>query len=165
MVQGNVDGAADVGGVPFLVATDVQDDHRTVTPDRFQGGEVRDGVAAQRPAAGPVIRVPGGGRGGSVDADPDQLALGLGDLLGSLAQQGQRRAPGDQPAQVGGEAAVQVEAERAGHVPGGESPAGPQVHHPLSRLDAPPQLGGVGAARRGQVRSDGPAALAGPMCA
>ena len=30
LMHGNVDGAADVGGVPFLVATDIQDDHRTV---------------------------------------------------------------------------------------------------------------------------------------
>ena len=95
----------------------------------------------------------GGGRGGAVDADPHQFALGLGDLLGSVAQQGQRRAPGDQPAEVGGEAAVQVEAEGSGHVPGGERPPGTQVHYPFSGVDAPPQLGGVRAARRGQVRA------------
>ena len=106
-----------------------------------------------------------GGGFRAVDADPDQFPLGPGDLLRCLAEQGQWRVPGNQPAQVGGEAAVQVEAERAGQVPGGERPAGAQVHHPLPGLDPAPQFAGL--ARRGGFRSGpaGPAALAGPMCA
>ena len=61
--------------------------------------------------------------------------------------------PRDQPAEVGREAAVQVEAERAGHVPGGERPAGPQVHHPFSRLDPPSSSRHPpGAARSGWAR-------------
>ena len=64
------------------VAADVQDDHRPVVADRFKVGEVRDRVAAQRLAARPLGRAASGGRGGAVDADPDQFALGLRDLLG-----------------------------------------------------------------------------------
>ena len=50
--------------------------------------------------------------GGPVDADADQLALRLGDALGGLAEQGERGAPRDQPAEVGREAAVEAEVER-----------------------------------------------------
>ena len=50
---------------------------------------------------------------------------------GGVAEQGQRGAPRDQPAQVGGEAPVQREAERACQVPGRERRAGAQVCHPL----------------------------------
>ena len=74
---------------------------------------------------------------------------------GGLAEQGQRGAPRDQPAQVGGEAAVEPEVQRAGHVPGGERGAVPQVDHPLAGLDATPQLGRVRAAGCGQVRGAG----------
>ena len=94
LVDGDVHGAGDVREVPFLVAAHVQDHHGTVMPDLRQVREVRNGVAAQRPAAGPVTRMPGGGRGQPVDADPDQLPLGLGDLLGRVAEQGQRRPTG-----------------------------------------------------------------------
>ena len=94
LVKGDVDGAGDVRGVPFLVAAHVHDHHRAVTPCRRQVGEVRDGIAAQRLAVGPVGRRARGGRGRAVDADPDQFTLGLGDLLGGLAEQGQRRAQG-----------------------------------------------------------------------
>ena len=95
-------------------------------------------------AVGPLLRRPGGGGGGPVDADPDQLALRLGDLLGGLAEQGQRGAPRDQPAQVGRELPVEAEVQRAGHVPGGERGAGAQVDQPLPRLQP--------AAQRGLVR-------------
>ena len=109
----------------------------------------RDG--AERPVR-PVLRGAGGGGGGPVDADPDQLALRLGDLLGGLAEQGDRGAPGDEPAQVGGErrrrgrsSACRARARRRRR-------CGAQVDHPLAGLDPPAQLCGVGRRRWGQVR-------------
>ena len=45
-MQGNVDGPADVGLDPFLVATDVQDDDTAVAADRFKLGEISNGIAA-----------------------------------------------------------------------------------------------------------------------
>ena len=47
-------------------------------------------------------------------------SLRPGDLLRGLAEQGQRRAPRDGPAEVGSEAAVEAEVQRSGDVPGGE---------------------------------------------
>ena len=104
---------------------------------------------ASQLAVGPVLGPAGGVGRRAVDADADQLALRLGDVLGGLAEQGDGRAPGDQPAEVGREAAVETEVERAGRVAGGERGAVAQVDDPLAGLDAPPQLGGVGDGRRG----------------
>ena len=88
---------------------------------------------------------------GPVDADPDELALRLRDLLGGLAEQGDRGAPGDQPAEVRREAAVEPEVERAGCVAGRERGPAAQVDDPLAGLDATAQLGGVGDRRQGEV--------------
>ena len=148
VVQRDVDGPIDVRGVPFGVTAHVEDGDRTVVAHRGQPGEIRDRVAAQRLARGPRGRAAVGGGPRAVDADPHQFPLGLGDLLGGLAEQDQRGIPRDQPAQVGREAAVQVEAERSGQMPGGERPAGAQVDHPLPRLDPAAELGGLGAGRR-----------------
>ena len=38
----------------------------------------------------------------------DELALSLSDLLGGFSQQGQRGTPGDEPAEVGRELAVEL---------------------------------------------------------
>ena len=46
-------------------------------------------------------------------------------------------------------------------MPGGERPAGAQVHHPFPGLDPPAQLGGVGAARHGQVGPGRPGGVRG----
>jgi hypothetical protein len=48
------------------------------------------------PRACPVLRLPVGGPGRPVDADPGQFPLGVADLLCAVAEQGQRRAPGEQ---------------------------------------------------------------------
>ena len=113
--------------------------------------EVGEGAGRERRElpVGPVLGAAGGLGGRAVDADPDQLALGLGDVLGGLAEQGDRGAPGDQPAQVGRERAVEAEVEGAGCVAGGERGAVAQVDDPLAGLDAPAQLAGVGLARVG----------------
>ena len=90
------------GRVVLVGAADVEDDHLAVVAHLREVGEGAGRERCQL-AVGPVLRAAGGVRGGAVDADPDQLALGLGDVLGGLAEQGDRRAPGDQPAEVGGE--------------------------------------------------------------
>ena len=88
--------------------------------------------------------VAGGGAGEVVDADADQLPAGLGDLLGGLPDQGERGAVVIEPAQVGDEVGAQLEAERAGQVPGSERSAIQQVDHPLPCLHPAAQLGGLG---------------------
>ena len=103
--------------------------------------------------------------GGPVDADAREAALELGDLLLGRSEQGDWRAPGDQPAEVGDGVALDVEAQAPGEVLGGPEPALAQVDHPFTGLDPPAQLLGVGDAPPG-VRSIGraPCSLAGPMC-
>ena len=71
-------------------------------------------------------------------------------------EQRDRRAPGDQPAEVGRERALEAEVQRARRVAGRERRAVPQVDDPLPRLDAPPQLGRVGGLRGRQVGRAGP---------
>ena len=150
LVDGDVDGAGDAGLVVLVGAADVEDDDLAVVADLGEVGERRGGEGAQL-AVGPVLRAAGGVGGGSVDADADQLALGLGDILGALAQEGDGGAPGDEPAEVRGEAAVEPEVERARGVPGREGGARAQVDDPLTGLDAVPQLVGVGDRRRREV--------------
>ena len=103
-------------------------------------------------SVGPVLGAAGGLGGRAVDADPDQLALGLGDVLGGLAEQRHRGAPGDQPAQVGRERAVEAEVEGAGGVAGGERGAVAQVDDPLAGLDAPAELARRRPRAGGEVR-------------
>jgi hypothetical protein len=69
---------------------------------------------------------------GGVEADAGQLAPCFQDLLGGVGEQGQRRARRDDPAQVGGEAAVQADVEGAQQVAGGERDPVAQVDDPLS---------------------------------
>ena len=98
----------------------------------------------------PVLRA-AGGRAGAVDADAGQLALGLGHLLLGLAEQRHGRTPRHEPAEVGGELAVEAEVERALGVAGGERGAGAQVDEPLALLEALAQ--GLLVGRRGVLRS------------
>jgi len=69
-----------------------------------------------------------------VDADPGQVALGGGDLLRAVAEQGQRDSPRDQPAKAVREVAV-LEA-RSADVPGRELPPAAQVGDPFTGGDA-----------------------------
>ncbi len=75
---------------------DVQDGDWPVVADRGQGGEVRDWVASQRLPAGPAVWAAGGRGEWPADADAGQFALGPGDLLRGIAEQGEgdRRGPG-----------------------------------------------------------------------
>ena len=138
---------------PFQVAADVEDRRPAggggPGPGRRRS---RGGRSPSSLGAGPVGGAAGGVGGGPVDADPDQFALGFGHLLQSLAEQGDRRPPGDEPAQVGGEAAVEAEVQGASRVPGGEGDPVAQVDHPLAVGETFADLVGVGPLRRGQVR-------------
>ena len=60
--------------------------------DRREVGEVGDGVAAQRPAAGPLARVPVAAAAGR-SMPIRTSSRGLGDLLGGMAEQDQWRPP------------------------------------------------------------------------
>ena len=99
----------------------------------------------------PDVRPPVRPTGGSIYADARQLPLGLDQFLGGVVHQGDRRPPGDQPAQVGGEGIVQLDADRADDVVGGVGAAVAQIDHPLTPVDPAQQLGRVDRSGRGQV--------------
>ena len=129
-------GAAHAASGALVVAARVEDDQvRVRTQRRGQAGEVADRIGGKL-AAG----------------DADELAAGLGDLLLGLADQGDRSAPWDEPADVGDEVGDgQLEVQRPGQVAGGERGAGAQVDHPLAGGQSSGQLGGVDVSRRGEV--------------
>jgi hypothetical protein len=159
-VEGNVRRARDMTLLPLKAAADVDHDRRVTTGGGRDGGcevtELGEPQRGKRPAAGPVLHPPGRGGRRAVDPDPDQLPLCVADLFRCLAQQRDWLVPGDRPAQVGSEAAIKREAERAGHEAGREGDPVPQVNHPLAGLDATADLRRVGPARRREVRSRGP---------
>ena len=101
---------------------------------RAQVGEggAAAGSPAVRPPAHSLRGPPVAAAVGPFDPDPDQLALRLGHLFGRLAEQRERGAPRDHPAEVGGERPSRPKFSGAGDVPGGERGAGAQVDHPLA---------------------------------
>ena len=60
-----------------------------------RSAKVASGTPRAAAGAGPVLGLAGGVRCRPVDADPDQLTLGLGHVLGRLAEQGEGGAPFD----------------------------------------------------------------------
>ena len=156
-VQRNVHGAGDRGGRPLVVTAYVQDGERrallvcveVVERDPLVGSEISGGV---------VDEVRGGAdrrRVGPVDADPDQLTLGRLHLLGRLAQQGERRTPRDEPAEVRRELGAELDADAAGDVLGRVRHPVTQVDHPLIGGQAFAQLLGVDQVRETQVDGSG----------
>src|SRR5690606_16131599 len=97
----------------------------------------RPGGEGRELAVGPCPGPAGGVCGRAVDADPYELPLRVGYVLGSFAEQGDGSAPGDQPTQIGSEGTVQAEVECAGRVAGGERGAVAQIDYPFAGLDAP----------------------------
>ena len=158
LVDRDVDGAVDAGLGELVRPAYVEHDDLAVVSDLAELGEGR------RPGSWPARRsVQSSGfagvvRGGAVDADPDQLALRLGDVVGGLTEQGDGGPPRDQPAEVGREATVEPEVEGAGRVAGSEGGAGAQVDDPLPRFDPTAQLARVGELRAcsGRARTGRP---------
>src|SRR5680860_331953 len=142
LVDRDVDRALDGGALVLIGPADVEDDDVAVVADLYEVGEGGGGEAGQF-AGRPGLRVAGGLCGRAIDADADQLALGAGDVVGGLAEQSDRGAPVDEPAQVGRECAVDAEVERARGVTGGERGAVAQVDHPLAGFDAAAQLDSI----------------------
>ena len=155
LVQRDVDGAVDVAGGELGGAADVEDD----APGGGGGpGPGRRRSPARRcPAAfvGPCPAAcrwrprPGGRcRSGPVPAAP------AATWLGRVAEQGERGAPRDQPAEVGGEGAVEAEVERAGTCPAAKAVRWRRstTHSPASMpvAAAPPARAGAG--RSGPAR-------------
>jgi E1-E2 ATPase len=99
------------------------------------------------------------------DTDPRQFPLGLRHLPRCLAEQGERGAPGQDPAQVTGEAAVQGETECPGHETRRERDPVPQVDHPLAGRDRRRISAGSARPDRDKSACPGPARFAGPMWA
>ena len=145
--------ALDVTGGPLQPAADVEDRDRLIAPGGGQRLEVGDGIGPQvRRLVAPLVRRSGHARD-PVDADPGQVALGVGDLAGALADQRQPGARGQQPAEVGHQVVAVLEAERPGQVPGRERPPTAQVHDPLALGHPPPDLRDPGQGGRDQVGS------------
>jgi hypothetical protein len=151
---------------PFVLGAGLDDRHRRRVPGE-QAGEVRDPVGREGRAAGEGVDRAGGRTGEAVDADPRELAAGVGDLLTGLADEGELGVLGQQPAEVGDEGLGELERERAGKVPGGERGALTQVDDPLAGrdagLEACAQLDGPDRLRRRQVDRRGAGGVGGPM--
>ena len=152
--------------LPFQAAADVQHGQRRCVPaaavaaarsPNLASRSVPSGCSPAQSCGRPVAAA--AGRSMPIRASSRWACA---DLLRCLPEQGHRRAPGNHPAQVGGEAAVEREAERAGHEAGGERDPVPQVNDPLAGLDPAPQLGRAARPRRGQVGPPGPAGWPGP---
>ena len=137
----------------FEVAAHVEDDDRPVVADLGEVGEggPREGARAASPPA-QSAGLPVACAAGRSMPMRDQFPLGLGDLRPGCSPSRVSGVPQrDEPAEVGGEAAVQAEVERAGDVPGGERDPVAQVDHPFAGGEALADLLGVGPF--GQVRS------------
>ena len=125
--------------------------------------EIGEGTGRERRelTIAPVLGRTGGLRRRAIDADPHELALGLGDVFGGLTEQGDRGPPRDQPTQVRGEGAVETEVQCAGCVAGGERGPVAQVDDPLTGLDALAELPWVGRRGRSEVRLRGASRVGG----
>ncbi len=120
-----------------------------------RGGQVGEGpprVAAGAGRRGELADRAGCGTGGTVDPDPDELALRVGGLRRVLPDQGERGAPRDDPAEVGRELLPEGDPDAAGQVLGGIGGAVAQVHDPLAGGDALAEGVGVGRFGGCQVR-------------
>ena len=102
-MQGDVEGVGDVAVVVFVGAADVEDSDVGVVDLGGEGGEVGDAVAAQRGVVGQGVDVSGSGAGEVVNADAGEFASRLEDLVVVVADEGERGAPGVEPAEVGDE--------------------------------------------------------------
>ena len=149
-MQGDVDGAVDVGLRVLGDAPDVEDLYLAVVTNVAEVGEV--GALEGRGGIGPLLGASRGAGRDVVDADAHQLALRFGDLFARLAQQRDRRAPGDHPADVGGDLSLDAEVEAPRHVAGGVGHPVAQIHHPLALLEPAPDLILVRAGGLAQVR-------------
>ena len=139
-VQRDVHGAVDVAGRPFERAPDVQDRDAATAPGGGEAAEAGHRTGGRVLAAQPVREGADGGPSDPVHADPGQLPLRGRDLARGAGEQGQPGAVRQQPAELGGERVAEREAERTGHVPGRESQAAAQVHHPVPGRDPPRHL-------------------------
>src|SRR3546814_6206965 len=104
-------------------SSDVCSSDLTFAGGRRESGEVGYIVGADLSVADERVNLTDGGSGGTVDADPSQLAGRLGDLVGCFTDQRQRHAPLIKPSEIGDEAGRQFEPERAIDVAGGDSGA------------------------------------------
>ena len=121
LVQRHVAGWHEVRLRPLEPAPDVEHDE-VVLRRRHQIGE-RPETASRGPPPAPIGGRSDGGRAGPGDADPHDLALCLGDLVETSAEQGERRPGRQEPSEIRGEAPVHPEVHGAGGVAGGEGPA------------------------------------------
>ena len=104
--------------------------------------------------AAPGVDAAAGGAGGSVDADADELSLGVVDLFGGVGEQGERHAPWDQPSEVGGEPVGELDADGAGEVFVGVQLSLAEVDDPFAAVDAPSELDRVDGSGWGEVDGD-----------
>lgn len=122
--------ARNVSCCPLVVAPGVQ--HGDLGPGVFgEVGQVGEGghvVAFGRRRAAELVRGPDRGGIRAIDADPHELALGVGDLLRRLADQGEGRSPRQRPPETGGELVAQHDADAPLEVSGG-------IGHALTQVD------------------------------
>ena len=148
-MERDVDGAGDAGRVVLVGAAYVEDDDLAVVAHLGEVGEGRGRERAQLRRSLQSSGLPVACAAGRSMPIRTSSRWASATSSAALAEQRDRGAPGDEPAEVGREAAVEPEVERAGGVPGGERGAVAQVDDPLAGLDAAAQLGGVGERRAG----------------
>jgi hypothetical protein len=100
LVQREVDRTAYMALIEFARLANIEHDDTVIIHHIGEVLEVGDAVVAQCPSVSQRADVPAGAAGEPIDADAGQFALGIGDLFGVLAYQGQRRAPCIKPAKV-----------------------------------------------------------------
>ena len=165
LVHGDVHRARDRRGVVLVGAPDVEDDHVAVVADLLEVGErARSGSCRARRRPSPRGDPVACAAGRSMPIRTSSRCASA-TSLGGLAEQGDRRAPRDEPAEVGREAAVEAEVQGARGVPAANAVRVRRstTHSPASiRLRSSVASASSGGLRSG---SPGPAALAGPMCA
>src|SRR5579863_7289948 len=128
-MQRNVGRAGDVAQCPLVVAPHVE--HNGAGPSS-KVIESRGRVTDEDALRGEITRCPGGRTLGSVDPDPDELSLGVADLLRTLSQQDERCLPRDQPPQIRGEMLSEGDPDGPLEVLAGKGARGPQVDDPVS---------------------------------
>ena len=94
LVQRYVHRAVDVSVGELAVLADIEDSRgpafRFVYQRLGQRGEIRDTIGPQRRARRDALDVPGRRTGQVVNPDAGEFPPGLGDLVGIVADQGQR---------------------------------------------------------------------------
>lgn len=100
-VQCDVDGAVDVRFVELVRLPHIEDGDLLLVASAGESGEIGDTIGTQFGAGDEGVDLAHCCTFEIVDADADEFATRVEYLLLTLSDQGQRRSPGVEPAQIG----------------------------------------------------------------